>query len=56
MLPHFSLTGKQYSSDCFLVQNNIGESQPACVAVYSDELFLQEEVMDIKRNTQPIQY
>ena len=35
--------------------NNIGESQPACAAVYTHELFSHAEMMGIKGNTQSIQ-
>ena len=49
-LPHFSLTGNQYPSDCSVVWNNVGESQPTCVAVYTHELFLHEEMIGIKGN------
>ena len=52
---HFSLTGNQYSSECSLVQNNIRESEPTCVAVYTHELFSHEEMMGFKGNAQSIQ-
>ena len=37
------------------VQNNIGESEPTCVAVYTHELFSHEEMMGFKGNAQSIQ-
>ena len=55
VLPHFSLTGNQYSSDCSIVSNNIEENQPASVAVYTHKLFSHEEMTGIKCNTQSIQ-
>ena len=51
----FQLAGNRYSPDCSLVENNIGESQLACVAVYTHELFSHEEMMGIKEKTQSIQ-
>ena len=50
----FSLNGNQYSSDCSLGYNDIGESKPTWVAVYTHELFSHEEMMDIKGNIQSI--
>ena len=51
--PHFTLTGKQYSSDCSLVYNNTVGSQPTCVAVYTHKLCLHKihPKLDLKIGT-----